>query len=148
MTTAVRVAATVPGAPRAGTVEHPVALDLPDGPVPLRRLLESVVRAEVRAFQERAEQRAFVRVLTERSLAEGVGRGAVRPGDGQAGQAGPVPEPGVQPDEAVATALLAFADGLYHVFADERQVEDLDQMVDVRPELRLLFLRLVPLAGG
>jgi hypothetical protein len=141
MITAVRVTAMAPGSRRAGTAEHPVDLDLPAGPVPLRRLLAAVVRAEVAAFQARAEQRSFVRVLTERSLAVAVEQGAVRTG-------GDDPAADVRPDDAVRTALLAFTDGLYHVFADDRQVEELDEVLEVRPGLRLLFLRLVPLAGG
>jgi hypothetical protein len=152
MATAVRVAATVPGARRAGTAEHPVEVGL-SGRVPLRELLAAVVRAEVAAYLDRAEQRSLVRVLTERSLAEAVGHGAVRPAPPEQGPeptpgAGPARAVGVDADEAVATALLAFTDGLYHVFVDDEQVEDIERVVEVGPDTRLLFLRLVPLAGG
>ena len=141
MLTAVRVEAAVPGRKSAGTAEHPVELDLPAEPITLRRLIEAVVRAEVTAFQARAEQRSFVRVLTEKSLAEGVESGAVRSGGGEAAT-------DVDADEAVAVALLAQEDGLYQVVIDDEPADDLDQFVDVRVDTRLLFLRLVPLAGG
>jgi hypothetical protein len=147
MATAVRVAAKVPGARRAGTAEHAVEVGLV-GRVPLRDLLAAVVRAEVAAYLDRAEQRSLVQVLTERSLADAIDRGAVRPGGGQAETADRGPGVVVDPEEAVATALLAFTDGLYHVFVDDEQVEDLERAVELGPDTRLLFLRLVPLAGG
>ncbi len=141
MATAVRVEAAVPGRRRAGTAEHPVELDLPVEPVPLGRLIESVVRAEVEAFRTRAELRSFVAVLTEESLATGLEVGAVRSGGSDAATE-------VVPDDAVATALLAHQDGLYQVLVDDEPVDLLDQLVTVGAGTRLLFLRLVPLAGG
>ncbi|HEX7276868.1 MAG TPA: hypothetical protein VF244_05790 [Acidimicrobiales bacterium] len=142
MATAVRVEAAVAGRKRAGTAEHALDLDLPtDGPVPLRTIVEAVVRAEVAAFRLRAEEQRFVRVLTERSLAEGAERGVVRSGGGEAATA-------VDPDMAVGAALLAHQDGLYQVVVDDEPVADLDTPVALRPDSRLLFLRLVALAGG
>lgn len=141
MATAVRVTARVPGSRRAGLAEHEVSVGVPVGPVSVRALIEAVVRAEVTAFQARAEENEFVRVLTEASLAEAVERGAVRTGGGR-------PAPAVDPDQAVATALTAFCDGLYYLLIDEEQVSALDGVVQVGPDTRLLFLRLVPLAGG
>jgi len=146
MATALRVEAAVAGRRRAGTAEHTLDLDLPvDSPVPLRALVEAVVRAEVRAFGQRSEERRFVRVLTERALAEGVARGAVRSG-GSEGTTEAAPP--VDVEEAVVAALLAHEDGLYKVIVDDEPVDDLDTPVRLRPDSRLLFLRLVALAGG
>jgi hypothetical protein len=152
MATAVRVEAAVAGRKRAGTAEHVIELDLPtDSGLPLRAVIDAVVRGEVRAFRQRSEEQRFVRVLTERSLAEGLERGAVRSG-------GPIDLPieaggaasggGVDVEEAVAAALLAHEDGLYQVIVDDEPVAHLDTPVHLRPESRLLFLRLVALAGG
>jgi hypothetical protein len=143
LATAVRVEAAVPGRKRAGTAEHPVDIDVAEGRLRLGELVAAVVRAEVRAFQGRAEQRRFLRVLTEESLAEGLAGGAVRSGDPEG-----APPADVDPDEAVATALLAFEDGLYKVLVDDEPVDDIDALVDLRPDTRLLFLRLVALTGG
>jgi len=144
MTTAVRVEAAVAGGRRAGTVEHPVDVDVAPGPVLLRALIEAVVRAEVAAFHARAEQRTFLRVLTDDAIDDGLVAGIVRSGDDPtAADQGPV-----DPDAAVATALLAHRDGLYRVVVDDRPVDDLDAVVVVHPDTRLLFLRLVALAGG
>lgn len=141
MATAVRVEAAVPGRRRAGTAEHPVDVDVGVGPVPLRRLIEAVVRSEVTAFEERAERRGLLRVLTEESLAAGLAAGVVRSG-------GADPQVEVDPDHAVATALLAHTDGLYRVLVDDEPVDSLDAVVEIGPGARLLFLRLVALSGG
>jgi hypothetical protein len=142
MATALRVEAAVAGRRRAGTAEHTLDLDLPlDTPVALRTVVDAVVRAEVAAFGRRAEEQRFVRVLTERGLQEGLERGAVRSGGSEAATE-------VDVDEAVAAALLAHDDGLYKVIIDDEPVDDLDATVRLAPASRLLFLRLVALAGG
>ena len=148
MATALRVEAAVAGRKRAGTAEHPIELDLAvdDGPVALRRLVEAVVRAEIAAFRQRAEEQQFVRVLTERQLAEGVERGAVRSGGSEAATVDV--SKAVDVDGAVAAALLAHEDGLYVVIVDDEPIVNLDDPVQIRPNSRLLFLRLVALAGG
>jgi hypothetical protein len=142
MATAFKVEAAVPGRKRAGTSEHPLDLDLPvDRPVPLRAVVEAVVRAEVDAFRRRSEEQRFVHVLTERALADGLAAGVVRSGGSEAAT-------DVDPDQAVATALLAYEDGLYKVIVDDEPVDSLDAPVQLHAGSRLLFLRLVALAGG
>jgi hypothetical protein len=48
----------------------------------------------------------------------------------------------------VRVALQAFEDQLYFVFIDGVQQQHLDQPVQVQSGSRVLFVRLVPLAGG
>ena len=142
MATAFKVEAAVPGRKRAGTAAHPLDLDLPlDRAVPLRALVEAVVRAEVEAFRRRAEEQRFIRVLTDRALADGLAAGTVRSGASESAAE-------VDPDQAVATALLAHEDGLYKVIVDDEPVDSLDDTVQLHPDSHLLFLRLVALAGG
>jgi hypothetical protein len=141
MATAVLVEAAVAGRRRAGTTQHALQLDLPVGEVPLRSLVEAVVRAEVAAFAVRARMRSVLAVLTERVLDEGLAAGAVRHGEPEA-------PTDVDPDVAVATALEAHTDGLFRVLVDDDPVDDLDGTVRLCPNSRLLFLRLVALAGG
>ncbi len=160
-----RVSATVTGHRRWGVREHDLVLELPPGPMSARRLIETAVTAEVAAFQARAEEAGLVRVLTEKSLLESLERGAVRPGSAQhaAGEApGPVAAGGAQVKDAavsdaavsdaavstaVRTALLAFEDGIFKVFVDDDELTS-DGEVEVADGAALLFLRLVPLAGG
>jgi hypothetical protein len=111
------------------------------GPVPARALIEHVVRAEVDAYADRERQRRFVRVLSPAEIDLGAINGRVRPGPRS-----PAPPP--EPAEAVRVALQGFADGLYFLFVDDRQVLSLDEPVTVEPQSRVLFLRLTALAGG
>lgn len=148
MATALRIEAAVAGRRAAGTSEHSLVLDLPAGePVALKTLIASTVRAEVEAFRQRAEEQRFVRVLTERALADGARQGAIRSGGGQ--ERGVASGPAeVNVEEAIAAALLAHEDGLYKVILDGEPVDNLDDAVELSPESKLLFLRLVALAGG
>lgn len=140
---AVSVHAKVTGRRRAAA-EHPLLLDLPGGPIPAAQLLEAVVRAEVAAYESRAQERTFLRVLTEQSLRTELAAGAVRLGGDEA----VAPMTGTDVQTAVAEVLLAFGDGLFKLFLDEQEVETGDTMVTVRDGSEALFLRLVPLAGG
>jgi hypothetical protein len=145
MTVAVRVSATVTGHRRRGVREHELVLELPAGPISARRLIEAAVTAEVAAHQARAEEASLVRVLTEKSLLDDLARGVVRVGGPQEeGLGAPAP---VQVSTAVETALLAFQDGIFKVFVGDDELTD-DADVEVADGAALLFLRLVPLAGG
>lgn len=145
MAVAVRVSATVTGHRRHGVREHDLALELPPGPVTARQLIGAAVTAEVASYEARAEEASLVGVLTQKSLAEGLARGAVRPG-GRKEEAG---EPTVvDVAAAVDAALLAFGDGFFKVFVDDSELADDNSSLSVADGTSLLFLRLVPLAGG
>ena len=108
----------------------------------LRALIERVVREEVAAFQERQEARRFIRALTASEIEQAAASGKVERGgrEEQGGEA--------DPEQAVATALQAFSDGLYYVFVDDEQQQDLNREITLKTGSRVLFLRLVALAGG
>jgi hypothetical protein len=145
VTVAVRVSATVTGHRRRGVREHELVLELPAGPISARRLIEAAVTAEVAAHQARAEEASLVRVLTEKSLLDDLARGVVRAGGPQEeGLGGPAPAEAVT---AVETALLAFEDGIFKIFVGDDELTD-DADAEVADGAALLFLRLVPLAGG
>jgi hypothetical protein len=149
VTVAVRVSATVTGHRRRGVREHDLVLALPPGEVTARQLIAAAVAAEVSAFQARAEEASLIRVLTKESLDADLASGAVRTG-GPRDEAGTeAGEPGqVNPADAVEAALLAFCDGLFKVFVGEREFTDDGAALPVADGAALLFLRLVPLAGG
>jgi hypothetical protein len=148
VTVAVRVSATVTGHRRRGVREHDLVLALPAGEVTARQLIEAAVAAEVCAFQDRAEEASLIRVLTKKSLDADLARGAVR-SVGPRDDATAAGEPGqVNLADAVDAALLAFGDGLFKVFVGERELTDDGAALPVTDGAALLFLRLVPLAGG
>ena len=104
-------------------------------------LITRVVREEVTAFRERQEARRLVSALTAAQIAAGAAKGKIDMGGRDDVQE-------VDADAAVATALLAFEDGLYYVFVDDEQCPALDAQIALKPDSRVTFLRLVALAGG
>jgi hypothetical protein len=110
-------------------------------PVTLRDLIGHVVRAEVAAFKQRQAERRLLKALTARQIEEGLAAGKVKAGGSELDQH-------VDPEQAVATAIEAFADGLFLVVVDETEVKDLDGVVPLTPSSRLTFIRFTMLAGG
>jgi hypothetical protein len=107
----------------------------------LSELLTEIVRAEIRAFRDRQSQRRLTKVLGLVEIEAGVALGKIDSGGSEVEQV--VDELG-----AVENALQAFKDGFYLVFIDDRQQEDLEEIVALTDRSELLFLRLTPLVGG
>jgi hypothetical protein len=110
-------------------------------PVTPRELIGHVVRTEVAAFNDRQIERRLLRALSPDQIAAGLAAGKVSAGGSELDQK-------VDPEQAVATALEAFADGLYLVVLDETEVTDLDAPLPLAASSRLTFVRLAMLAGG
>ena len=140
MAVAVSVRAKVTGQRGSSVGDHPVELQLAPGPVTASQLITAAVVAEVVAHEARADEATVVRVLTGTALSADLTRGAVRTGEVER-------PPEVDVDAAVATALLAFEDGIFKVFVGERELLA-DGTADLADGAQVLFLRLVPLAGG
>lgn len=120
----------------------PFPPDLGDGgSLTLRDLIGRVVRAEVDAFKKRQQERQLFRALTEKQIQEGAAKGKIEAGGSDLKQK-------VDAEEAVATALQAFEDGLYLVVVDEQEQRSLDAQVFLQPDSTVAFVRLVMLAGG
>jgi hypothetical protein len=107
----------------------------------LRDLISRVVVEEVKAFQQRQQERRLARIMSRAEIEQGARAGKVDPGERNLQQV-------VDPDEAVGTALQAFEDGLYYVFIDGVQQTSLDSEVFLGTESAVTFIRLVALAGG
>ena len=106
----------------------------------LRGVLTSVVEEQVRAYENRQAANSLLRILSPEEINQGRAAGKVDLGDHAV-------QP-IDPQQAIDTALLGFTDGLYFVFIDDQQIEQLDQVVTLNPDSRLKFIRLVALAGG
>ena len=121
----------------------PIPPEMSEGssPLTLRDLIACVVRAEVRAFQSRQTDQKLRQFLSPKAIADGIAKGKVTLGDRDFDQE-------VNPDEAVDVAILGFIDGLYFVFIDDEQQEDLEAPVSLQAQSRMTFIRLVALAGG
>ena len=107
-----------------------------------RELLAAVVREQVDSFRKRKEESSFLRILTQREIADGSQAGKIVPGQQDRDERVPTVE------EAVAAAVTAFHDGFYYMFLNDVQVEDLDQRIAQTDVSDVLFVRLTPLAGG
>ncbi len=112
------------------------------GGTTLRDLIGRVVRAEVQAFRQRQEDRSTFRALTARQIEQGAEKGKIEMGGSE------VPLQAVSEEEAVAVACQAFEDGLFLVVIDEEDYRELDREIHVRPDSRVMFVRLTLLAGG
>ena len=120
-------------------------------PLTLRDLIMCVVRAEVAAFAERKAELRLRKVLSQGEIEQGLAQGKVVVGDRAFEETGAEqtgPKQSVNEKEAIDAALMAFIDGIYYVFLDDVQQEDLDAAVYLKPDSRLTFLRLVALVGG
>jgi hypothetical protein len=115
-----------------------------DGVLRLRDLLAYVVRDEVAAFEQRREERRLIRVLSPEQIQEAATTGKIISVAFDEAQT----HSPVDADAAIRVALQAFEDGLYFVFVDDKQLEDLDAPALVRDGSKLTFIRLVALAGG
>lgn len=113
-----------------------------DGGITLRALIAATVRHEVQQFRERQSERQFVRVLTEREIADGEAAGRIDSGGSD------VPVQKVDEAVAVETAIQAFEDGIYLVSIDDQEQRNLDAAVFLNESSRITFIRLTLLAGG
>lgn len=113
-----------------------------DGQRTLRDLIDQVVRAEVKAFHERQEERRTFRALTARQIEQGLDQGKIDMGGSE------VPHQSVDEAEAVAVACQALEDGMYFVVIDDENYQELDREIHVREDSRVTFVRLTLLAGG
>jgi hypothetical protein len=140
MTSTLTVSGKVMGKTQPIFTDWQLPLELEEA-VTLRNLLTQIVCVEVGGFEARQRQRRLLQVFSPAQISLGVAQGKVDLGGSDLEQV-------VDLEQAIAAALQAFTDGLYFVFVDEQQQENLDDVVKLQPQSQLLFLRLVPLVGG
>lgn len=119
-----------------GEVIRETTLVLASETITVRDLIERRVRDEVAAFN--------------RSKAEQVFRGLVQPSDTEASLNGyRLRKPRqLDADAQCEKALEAFQKNGFFMLAYDRQVESLDDEIVVGPDVRVSFVKLVPLVGG
>lgn len=110
-------------------------------PLTLRELITRIVIQQVNAFKARQEASQLVRILTEQQIEAGLAAGRVDAGGRNLDQV-------VIPEQAVATALQAFEDGIFLVILDGEELRELDQQIFLQADSHVVFIRLVLLAGA
>lgn len=105
----------------------------------VRDLLSKLTREAVRGFMQRQKDQALA-VMTRESLVK----------DLAAGRSGRPSEEvqTVEIEEAVASSLQAFEDGLFLLFVDDEEKRRLDDEVALNPSTKVTLIRMTALAGG
>jgi len=101
----------------------------------LRELIRARVTQEVAAYN--AQQSEYFHGLVQPSEAERTLNGYKLRQPRQ-----------LDPERQVATALAAFETNGFVILVDDRQMDSLDEPIELRPDLSVTFLKLVPLVGG
>ena len=121
-----------------GDALHEFPLEFSSEHITVRELIRERVYQEVSEYNFRSRREG------------GLFRGLVQPTDTERTLNGfKMPKPRrVDAQEQADKALEAFSRNGFVVLVDDRQVEDLDAVVDLRMGTQITFLKLVPLVGG
>ena len=116
-------------------VDGAFALDLPTERITLRELIRTRVYGEVRDYNLR--QPEYFRGLVQPTDAERTLNGfKVRPGRM------------LDPEKQFERAIESFYRNGFLILINDRQVEELEEEIEIQPDTTVAFLKLVPLVGG
>jgi hypothetical protein len=118
-----------------GSDDERFTLDVPTERITVRELIRSRVNREVRDYNLR--QPEYFRGLVQPTGAERTLNGfKVRQGRR------------LDPEKQFEKAIESFHRNGFLILVNDRQVEELDDEIEVRPDTTVAFLKLVPLVGG
>ena len=118
-----------------GSDDERFTLDVPTERITVRGLIRARVYAEVRDYNLR--QPEYFRGLVQPTGAERTLNGfKVRQGRR------------LDPEKQFEKAIESFHRNGFLILVNDRQVEELDDEIEVRPDTTVAFLKLVPLVGG
>lgn len=106
----------------------------------LRSFLTETVKLCLKDYESRAESEEIIKVFSTEEIEDRAKSGKVLFGI-RYNKNKP------EPDKAVQNALQCFEDGMAAVFIDGRQVENLDELIDIKNESTATFVKLAMLAG-
>jgi hypothetical protein len=114
---------------------------LEEDPKTLREFISAIVSKNVKEFNEKTGKENILGFLTQEDI------------DNHATQTGKVGFGQLYSDQkadvnkSVENAIICFTDGIYKVFIDEQEIEDLDATINISPESSVIFIKLTMLAG-
>lgn len=110
-------------------------IDFPLERISVRELIETRVRQEVEAHNLKAGPRFD---------------GLIEPGEAEKRLNGANAAMGkhIDADKQVEAAIRAFESGRYFLLIDDHQLVDLDDVIVINPNTRIVFLKILPLVGG
>lgn len=106
----------------------------------LQQFLLAVVEQQVTAFNERREAKNVLPFLTESQVQAQISTGKVGFNDVYNNKKADL-------EKAQTRMLEAFGDGLFAVFCDEEQLENLDETITINKKSVFTFFRLAFLSG-
>lgn len=117
----------------------PVPFTLDVKPQTVRELLISLTKLGVRQYNAREDTGQILSYLTENEITEQAARGKIT--SGLRGGADAVEK------KAIENALQCFTDGIYRVFAGDKELTELSDTIPWTEDLVFTFIRLTMLAG-
>jgi hypothetical protein len=118
-----------------GDGERDFTLDLPEERITVRDLIRARVHREVHDYN--LEQPEYFQGLVQPSDAERSLNGFKMRRRRK-----------IDPERQFQLAKRAFYTNGFILLVDDRQVDELDEEIEIRPDTRVTFLKLVPLVGG
>ena len=117
----------------------PVPFTLDAKPQTVRELLISLTKLGVRQYNAREDAGRILTYLTESEITEQAARGKIT--SGLRGGEDAVEE------KAIENTLQCFTDGIYRVFAGDKELTELSDAIPWTEELIFTFIRLTMLSG-
>lgn len=107
----------------------------------LKDLLNAVVQNQVEEYNKKATEENLLPFLSKSEISN-------QSESGKVGFGSIYNENKADVKQAQETALQAFEDGLFSVFADENEIRKLDEIVELNNSTVITFIRLTFLAGS
>ena len=102
----------------------------------LRDFITAVVTQQVEAYNAKKHEQNVLPFLTSEQIEDGAAVGKV-------GFGAIYSEEKANVEKAIANAILAFEDGLYKIFINDNEIQNIDNEVFVNKESVVMFLRLI-----
>lgn len=107
----------------------------------VQRLIEAVVEQQVREYNGKPPEKSLLPFMDQESIDDAACVGKV-------GFGSIYNEAKADPGVAKRIALQAYADGLFALFADDREFTDSTETISLNPTTVITFIRLTFLAGS
>ena len=135
-----KIRINVKGASRKKAAIVQMTCDYPDRQMTVEEFLAETVRQNVREYNERREAAEILRLFSEETLQDSAATGKVAYGD-------PMDRRKADEEKAVKNALQCFDDGMVALFADGVRYTDRKEMMALKEQSEVTFIRLTFLAG-
>ena len=116
-----------------------IPVDFPVPPVDVQGLIEAIVSWQVCEYNERLQQSEVLKYLTQEEVENKTASGKV----GFAVNYNGKPAAEV---EAITNALQSYEDGIFRIFIDDTETEDLSSPTGLKEESTITFIRLAMLS--